>query len=187
MKELLLVIGAYALGNIMTAHLLGKIFYGRDIRKEGSGNIGARNAGRIFGRRAFVITFFGDAFKGAGIILLASWLDCSSEWQLTMLLAVIIGHIYPVVFKFSGGKGMSTFIGGIMIFDPLLFAIFIGVFLIFYLILRSLTLAGMVAVVCLSILIFLLSYSMITIIVSLFLTAIIIFAHRQNIKEKITH
>ena len=187
MKELLLVIGAYSIGNIMTGHLLGKIFYGREIRKEGSGNAGARNAGRILGKKAFVITFFGDALKGVAAVLFAKWLDFPSEWQLLVLFAVIIGHVFPVAFKFGGGKGMSTFIGGVLTFDPLLFSVFAGVFLIFYLIFRSLTLAGVVAVFFLPVLIRFFPYSAITILTSILLSAIIIFAHRQNIKEKIVH
>ena len=183
MKEILLIVCSYVVGNIMAGH----VFYGKTIRDEGSGNIGARNAGRVFGKKAFVITFFGDATKGAGVVLAAKYLGLPSEWQLLALLATIIGHIFPVIFNFHGGKGMSTFIGGLLVFDPLLFSAFASIFLIFFLIIKSLTLAGMIAVFILPVIIFLFSYSLNSVIAAIFISIIVIFTHRQNIKEKITH
>ena len=82
---------------------------------------------------------------------------------------------------------MSAFVGGVLAFHPLLFSIFACIFLIFFLIIRSLTLAGMIAVLILPVIIFLYSYSVPTVIAAIFISAIVVFAHRQNIKEKITH
>jgi glycerol-3-phosphate acyltransferase PlsY len=183
MKAFLLLVCAYLVGNIMAGH----VFYGRNIRNKGSGNAGARNAGRVYGKKAFVITFFGDAAKGAAAVLAAKYLGLSSEWQLLALLAVITGHIFPAAFHFRGGKGMSAFVGGVLAFHPLLFSIFACIFLIFFLIIRSLTLAGIIAVFILPVIILLYSYSVPTVIAAIFISAIVVFAHRQNIKEKITH
>lgn len=185
MKEIILLIFAYVIGNVLTGHVLAKIFYGKEIYHEGSGNAGARNAGRLFGKPAFVITFFGDAWKGAIVVLVARWLGCSLEWQLLLLLAVIIGHIFPVMLHFRGGKGMSSYIGGMLAFHPLLFSIFSGVFIVFYLILRSATLAGMAALLILPFFMIPFSFGWPAIIIAWIISMLVILAHRRNIIEKI--
>ncbi|MBS4179222.1 glycerol-3-phosphate acyltransferase [Lederbergia citrea] len=180
-----MLIGAYLLGNILTGYVLAKFFYNKDIHQEGSGNVGARNAGRLFGKKAFVITFLGDALKGACAVLFAKWLGLAFDWQLFILFTVIVGHVFPLVLHFKGGKGMSTYIGGMLTFQPLLFSAFAGVFIIFYFIFKSLTSAGMAAVAVLPIILIIFSFELPVIINACLLSAIVIFAHRHNIKEKI--
>lgn len=140
-----LLIGSYLIGNFLTAAVVGKYFFRQNIRMEGSGNPGARNAGRVFGKKAFVVTFVGDAMKGALVILIAKWIGVGASLQLLALIAVMIGHIYPVFYKFRGGQGVSTFIGGMLAFSPLVVACFVGAFLVLYLLFKSFTLAGLSA------------------------------------------
>lgn len=185
MREILLLASAYGLGNILTGYLLGKLFYGKNIRIEGSGNAGARNAGRLLGRKAFVLTFLGDALKGAIAVLAAKWIGLPEAWQLFALLAVILGHIYPIIFQCKGGKGMSTLIGGLIAFNVGVFAAFAGCFLLFFLIKRSATLAAMMALSILPILMIIFTYSIEAIIAVFVISLIIVLQHRQNIKEKI--
>ncbi|MCJ8009062.1 glycerol-3-phosphate acyltransferase [Lederbergia wuyishanensis] len=185
MKEIAWLLGAYLLGNILTGYVLAKFFYHKNIHNEGSGNVGARNAGRIFGKKAFVITFFGDAAKGAIIVLITKWLGFSVDLQILALLAVVLGHIYPILFHFKGGKGMSTFIGGLLAFHPLLFSAFAAVFILFYIILKSLTLAGMVAVALLPAIMYFFQFNIYPIFYIILLSATVILAHRQNIRDKI--
>ena len=71
----------------------------------GSGNPGARNAGRLFGKKAFVATFVGDALKGALAVCAAKWLGFDAIVELLALVAVMLGHVFPVLLKFRGGKG----------------------------------------------------------------------------------
>ena len=129
---ILLLVGSYLLGNVLTGSIISKLFYKKEIRAEGSGNPGARNAGRLYGKKAFIITFLGDAVKGIIAVLVARLIGLGPEIELLALFAVVLGHVYPVLFKFHGGKGISTFIGGFLLFNPLVFAVFIGVFLILY-------------------------------------------------------
>ena len=117
-----------------------------DIRSGGSGNPGARNAGRLFGKKAFVVTFVGDALKGAIVVGVAGWFDFGAAVELLALVAVMLGHVFPIFLKFRGGKGVSTFIGGLLVFDPLLFAVFVGLFLLGYPLLKSFTIAGLLAI-----------------------------------------
>ncbi|MBS4220245.1 glycerol-3-phosphate acyltransferase [Bacillus sp. FJAT-49711] len=185
MRETLLFLGAYVIGNILTGYVLAKLFYHKNIQVEGSGNAGARNAGRILGKKAFVITFFGDAGKGAIVVLIAKLLEFSIVAQLLILFAVILGHIFPILFHFKGGKGMSTFIGGLLAFDPLLFSAFAGVFILFYFFIKSLTIAGMAAVALLPAIMYFYHFDLYPILSAILLSAMVIFAHRQNILDKI--
>ena len=143
MTLILLVIGSYLLGNVLTGSIISNLIYKKNIRAEGSGNPGARNAGRIFGKKAFIATFIGDALKGALAVLIAKWIGLGPTGELLALFAVTSGHVFPILLKFRGGMGVSTFIGGMLVFNPLLFTVFICVFLVFYPFLKSFTLAGM--------------------------------------------
>ena len=69
METAILLIVAYVVGNLLTATVVGKLFYKQDIRIEGSGNPGARNAGRVLGKTAFTLVFLGDALKCAIVVL----------------------------------------------------------------------------------------------------------------------
>ncbi|WP_108671928.1 glycerol-3-phosphate acyltransferase [Peribacillus acanthi] len=143
MNVYLYFILCYFIGNLMTGYTIVKLSQNKDIRDLGSGNVGARNAGRLFGKKFFVITFLGDALKGALVIYLGQSLDYSPGVQLVGLELAVIGHILPVVLRFNGGKGVSTFIGGMLAFNPLVAVVIIGAFLIMYPFTKSFTIAGL--------------------------------------------
>ncbi|MCJ7840826.1 glycerol-3-phosphate acyltransferase [Lederbergia sp. NSJ-179] len=185
MIEIIFFLFAYFIGNLLTGQLLAKGFYHKDLYLEGSGNVGARNAGRIFGKTAFLLTFFGDAGKGAIVMICSQYMGLPPSKQLLALFLAILGHIFPVLFRFKGGKGMATFIGGVLAFHPLLFALFVGVFLCLYVLMRSLTMAGMIAVVSLPMIMVFYSYSTIEIILSFCISGLVLFAHRQNMKLRV--
>lgn len=142
----LLLIGAYGVGNFLTATFVGKLFYLRNIRLEGSGNPGARNMGRVFGKKAFVATFIGDALKGVIVVLMAKWLGFTESIQLLSLLAAMLGHIFPIFSKFRGGEGISTFIGGMLAFNPLVVGLFVAAFLVLQPLLKSFSATGLTAI-----------------------------------------
>lgn len=111
-KNVLLIIAAYLLGNISPAILLGKV-HGIDIKKEGSGNAGTTNVLRVLGKKAAVVTLVIDIFKG----FLAAWLGFSlGDYRIGTLCAaaVFCGHIWPCFFQFKGGKGVATAFGAIL-------------------------------------------------------------------------
>src|SRR5688572_6996568 len=97
--------GAYLLGCLSTGYYLYLARTGRDIRQFESGATGARNVGRAMGRWGFFLTLLGDFGKGA----LAVWAThrlCANEVAAAIsLLAVVVGHIWPVQLRFRGGKG----------------------------------------------------------------------------------
>ncbi|QCR34507.1 glycerol-3-phosphate acyltransferase [Lysinibacillus sp. SGAir0095] len=122
----------------MTAFIVGK-WYRVDLRQQKSRNLGARNAGRVLGRLAFVITLLGDALKGILVIILGQVMDFE-QWILAIgMLFVIVGHLYPVFLSFHGGKGVATFIGAGLYLEPILFIWMIVGTLLLFIFVRNLT------------------------------------------------
>jgi acyl phosphate:glycerol-3-phosphate acyltransferase len=115
---------SYLAGNLMTAWWIGK-WKKVNLQQENSGNLGARNAGAVLGKPAFFLTFFGDALKGA-VIIAAGYIMHFPGWVIaTGGFLVILGHLFPFWLKGKGGKGISTFIGSGLAFDPILFSLFV--------------------------------------------------------------
>ena len=115
---IVLVIGAYFLGNISPSTILAKR-RGLDIKKEGSGNAGTTNALRVMGKKAGVITLVIDICKGVLAVLLAE-LIAGEACGMYCAVAVIIGHVWPLVYKFKGGKGVATTFGALVAINPML-------------------------------------------------------------------
>lgn len=143
MKEIIFYFICYFIGNLMTGFAVVKYFHRKDIREQGSGNVGARNAGRIYGKNAFILTFIGDALKGSLVIICGQMLDFTETQQLIGLTLAVIGHMKPVLLGFKGGKGVSTFIGGIITFEPVLALVIIIGFLLVFVVTKSFTKAGL--------------------------------------------
>jgi len=106
-----IALAAYLLGSIPFGYLIVKL-RGADIRKSGSGNIGAANVMRNAGAVAGVLTLLLDAAKGYLAVWLASrWTGGSIRWMTVAAVAAVLGHMYPVWLKFKGGKGVATGLG----------------------------------------------------------------------------
>ena len=109
-KLLGIFILAYALGNFSPAYLCGKLFGHFDIRERGSGNAGTTNVVRELGWRYGVLVFVLDALKGAAAVALGKWL-AGSPGIAAAGFGVVIGHDFPVLLNFRGGKGVATTMG----------------------------------------------------------------------------
>lgn len=140
----LYLICSYLIGTFLTAWWVGK-WKKTDLSKIRSGNLGARNAGAVLGKGAFVITFLGDALKGALIVLIGSYYNFSVEIIAIGGLFAILGHLFPFWLKFKGGKGIATFIGIGLVLSPMLFGIMAACFIIFIALSRSATLSMLLA------------------------------------------
>ncbi|MBZ5203008.1 glycerol-3-phosphate acyltransferase [Planomicrobium chinense] len=137
-------IAAYMIGNILTAWWVGK-WKGIDLRKERSGNLGARNAGAVIGKSAFVLTFLGDAAKGAVVVALGHYAGLA-EWVVSVGgLSVICGHLFPLWLKGRGGKGIATFIGVSLSLAPFFFLVMFLAFALAFPLLKSATLTMLVS------------------------------------------
>jgi glycerol-3-phosphate acyltransferase PlsY len=113
-------VAAYLLGSIPFGLVLSRLFAGADVRKEGSGNIGATNVARVAGPLAGVLTLLLDAAKGAGAVLLAARLSGdSATWMMIGGLAALIGHCYSIWLNFKGGKGVATAAGVFLVLSAI--------------------------------------------------------------------
>lgn len=143
MHDLIIVAVAYCLGCLQTGYYWVRFLTGRDLRCLGSGGTGARNAGRVLGRRGFVLTLLGDVGKGALAVALAVWL-CVSPWAVAaVLVAVTVGHVWPVQLRFHGGRGVAVGIGALVVYDVRLFGILVAVTLLGYVITRRFQASGL--------------------------------------------
>lgn len=111
---------AYLLGSIPVGWLIANIFYHKDIRQEGSGNIGATNALRIFGTKIGILVLLLDMMKGVMAVLIAKQVIPGAHPLVSIAgLVAILGHIFPVWLKFRGGKGVATAAGVFAALAPL--------------------------------------------------------------------
>jgi glycerol-3-phosphate acyltransferase PlsY len=121
---LIAVILAYLLGSIPTAVWVGRIFYGIDIRTQGSGNAGATNTIRVLGLKAGLPVMVVDVFKGWLAVYIANffytgWAGFPDliDFKIMLAVAAVVGHVFPVYVGFRGGKGIATLLGvGIALF-----------------------------------------------------------------------
>jgi acyl phosphate:glycerol-3-phosphate acyltransferase len=103
--------GGYLLGSIPFGVIVTRLGGAGDLRKIGSGNIGATNVLRTGRRDLALITLIGDGGKGAAAVLIALWLTKSAEMAAVAGGAAFLGHLFPVWLRFKGGKGVATFFG----------------------------------------------------------------------------
>lgn len=135
MDDFVLIIIAYVLGSIPSALWVGKIFYNKDIRQFGSGNLGATNTFRVLGKKAgFVVTLI-DILKGTVATLLPflSIFDSTSLNPLIIGMFAVVGHMFPIFAKFKGGKAVATSGGVILGYH---WPFFVVVLLAFFLVLK---------------------------------------------------
>jgi len=105
------LVGGYLLGSIPFGVIVTRLGGAGDVRKIGSGNIGATNVLRTGRRDLALITLIGDGGKGAVAVLLAGWIFKSAEAAAIAGGAAFLGHLFPVWLRFKGGKGVATFFG----------------------------------------------------------------------------
>lgn len=138
MERLICLIIGYVCGNFQTAYLMGKL-NGIDIREHGSGNAGTTNTLRVLGRKAGAVVFVGDVLKCALAIWISrflfgeSYVDIIYILTLYAALGTILGHNYPALLGFRGGKGMACTAGLMLFYHPWLLVICISTFLIIFL------------------------------------------------------
>ncbi|HOL18089.1 MAG TPA: glycerol-3-phosphate 1-O-acyltransferase PlsY [Bacillota bacterium] len=105
---------SYLLGAVPFGYILTKVIKKVDIRRYGSGNIGATNVLRLLGWRVALPVFLLDAAKGAGAVFIARAFGGQDSVQLAAALAALIGHSFPVFLGFRGGKGAATGLGALL-------------------------------------------------------------------------
>ena len=146
---------AYLLGSIPFGLLVGRLFGAADIRKTGSGNIGATNVARVAGPLAGILTLLLDAAKGAFAVVLAARLsEQSATWMMIAGLCALVGHCFPIWLGFRGGKGVATAAGAFLVLCP---PAFLGATILFVLVVlywRFVSLASISAAAAMPLLIY---------------------------------
>src|SRR5215510_15765220 len=117
METFLLVLFAYVLGSVPTGYILGSLA-GVDVRKAGSGNVGATNVARVVGKRHGIFTLVADIAKGFVPVVIALHLGLTSTATAFVGVAAFLGHLYPVFLRFQGGKGVATALGVFLGLSP---------------------------------------------------------------------
>lgn len=111
---------AYLIGGIPFGYILVRLKTGEDVRAKGSGNIGATNVLRTAGRNLGIVTLLLDIAKGFFAVWLTGALTGGAiEWTSAAAAAVMIGHAFPVLLKFQGGKAVASFLGAFLYLAPL--------------------------------------------------------------------
>jgi acyl phosphate:glycerol-3-phosphate acyltransferase len=143
---LLVAAYSYLLGSISFGYLLVRIFYGKDIRETGSGNIGATNVSRTSpALGAFTLVL--DTLKGAGAVVLTRALFPGRPVLLSAsAFFAIVGHVFPVWLNFRGGKGVATGLGSFLVFLPKTVVVLMGIFVALFVAFRYVSLASLLAV-----------------------------------------
>jgi acyl phosphate:glycerol-3-phosphate acyltransferase len=114
-SDIILLLFAYLLGSISFGIVLTKLAGVGDIRKQGSGNIGATNVLRVAGKKLAIVTLLLDSLKGVFAVMLATILASSQQVILLAAFLSVIGHIFPIWLKFKGGKGVATTLAVLLI------------------------------------------------------------------------
>ncbi len=152
----LLLIVAYLFGSFPSAFILLKITQKKDIRSEGSGNVGAMNALRASKKKwiALVVLIL-DLFKGAFPAYYFTRIVVADEIFLLILVSgVLFGHVFPVWLKFKGGRGLAVVAGALLVIEPVLVLIWLISWAIFFVIIRKHIIASMIATALLPLIVY---------------------------------
>jgi glycerol-3-phosphate acyltransferase PlsY len=177
------IIVAYLIGSIPTGMILSKVFANKDIRKEGSGNIGATNVSRTLGKKLGFMTLGGDLAKGFLPVFLVSYFLSSTMLACVAGLAAFLGHLFPLYLKFRGGKGVATALGIFLYLAPLVILIEIVIFGLVVALWRYVSLGSLTAAATMPLLLFLFSFPGSIVLLSFTLAFLIFFSHRGNIQR----
>lgn len=189
----LFIIISYLVGSIPTGLLVAKATGGGDIRKAGSGNIGATNVTRLLGKKLGLMTLLGDVLKAAIPMLAVSWYFVhtgislsAQELDLAVSLcggAAFLGHIFPVYLKFKGGKGVATALGVFIVLEPV--AVLISLFLFIGVVYFSgfVSVGSLIVSALMTLWIWLLGGSPYHVFLAFFIAVLIWMKHMDNIKR----
>jgi glycerol-3-phosphate acyltransferase PlsY len=182
MEIFLISIVSYIIGSIPFGFILTKIFLEQDIRKIGSGNIGATNALRTGNKTIGYSTLLLDILKA--VITLIFLKIYYSEYLFISALCIFLGHVFPIWLKFKGGKGVATYVGILLCINPFLGLIFVCVWFLIFSLTKFSSLSSILSTLSIPLYIFIFLNNQ-NIIFFLIMFILIFFTHRENIKRLI--
>lgn len=200
-KFIIIALVSYLLGSLNFSIIVSKKFANKDIRESGSGNAGATNMLRTYGKKFALLTMIGDIIKVAVAILIAFLVlnaplefmfktHQSDEFAAQIMLYkafsgffCVLGHIFPLYFKFKGGKGVAACTGMVILVDWRIALILFAIFAIVVLCSKWISLGSIIISVFYPILIFVFYKNSLLTIIAVLFAFIVVVAHRENIKR----
>ncbi len=183
MTEVLAVLGGYLLGSLPFGYWLPRLFRGEDIRTHGSGNVGATNVFRVYGRRLGAAVALLDVAKGFAAALLGLWAGGALIGVLAGA-AAMLGHARPVFLRFQrGGKMVATGGGAALALAPLAALCCLGVWLAVFLLTRYASIASIATALALVVFVWFFSYPWPVLVFAVASAAAVVALHRHNIRR----
>lgn len=176
----LAVVSAYLCGSIPTGVLIARRL-GVEVRKVGSGNIGATNVARSAGKKAGLLTLVGDAAKGLIPVLVVRFLNLGETTVAATAVAALLGHLFPLFLGFSGGKGVATGLGVFLGLAPYAILLALLLFLAVFALFRIVSLSSLVATAATPLLLLMLAHPRAHVVAGLVIALLIITRHHENI------
>lgn len=185
MIEYLPIAIAYLLGSLSSAVIVARVMGLKDPREMGSGNPGATNVLRYGGKVAAIATLIGDIAKGVAAVLIARALEADAVIVAAAMVAVFIGHLFPVFFGFKGGKGVATALGVYLAAHLWIGLAVAGSWVVIAAVTRYSSLAALVATALTPLFVWIWLPHPAYLIGSVVLAAILFWRHRTNIQRLI--
>lgn len=184
MKYILLAVVSYLIGDISFAYILGKILTKKDVRDYGSGNAGATNAIRAFGKKVGALVFIGDVLKGVVAVILGKNAAGLTGAYLAGAFA-IIGHNWPVFLNFKGGKGVATTVGVMLFVNAQLTLICVCIGALIMLFTKTVSIGSILGMAFAPIgaILFVHPFNKELLLFCIFIAGMSVFRHKENIKR----
>lgn len=179
------IVGSYLIGSVSSAILICKLCRLPDPRTDGSKNPGTTNVLRIGGKLPALLTLVGDAAKGALPVYFSMLWQQNMQLSLACFLAAFLGHLYPIFFRFQGGKGVATLIGGLFALDWWLGLAFVVTWLLTVLLFRISSLGAILAAILLPVYSFYFWGELQAVGFILIMVGFLLYRHRANITRLI--
>tara|TARA_B100001057_G_scaffold217305_1_gene217531 strand:- start:3274 stop:3864 length:591 start_codon:yes stop_codon:yes gene_type:complete len=184
-NQILYIFIAYFIGSISFGILASKIFNIADPRAMGSKNPGATNVLRTGNKYAAVFTLLGDMLKATLVVGIALSLDFSGNFLTAAILAVLLGHMYPIFYNFKGGKGVATALGILLAINWELALFTLLIWIIIFFVSKYSSLSAIIAAIASPLIAYTLNQDQHIIIISVVLAILILFRHKKNIQNLI--
>ena len=179
---LLCILLPYLLGSINPAIIISGASFRDDVRKHGSGNAGTTNMLRTYGKKAAVAVFALDMLKGAVAVLLGRLLFGIDGGALAGFF-VAFGHMFPVYYKFRGGKGVACLATVILVISPITFLFLLGVFLVVAIGTRMVSLASVMCALLYPLILRAFANYGLNVAMAVLATCFVVYMHRENLKR----
>jgi glycerol-3-phosphate acyltransferase PlsY len=181
--DVVLLLIAYLLGSISVGLLLARLRGGVNLRKSGSGNIGATNVARTLGKGAGILTLLGDGAKGLIAVLLAQAYGSSLFTTAAVALVAVLGHMFPLYHRFRGGRGVATALGVLLPTLPLPLVGGVVIWIAVVALWHYVSAGSMLAAIAVPIFAVLLSYPPPLVLTATVIALLVLYKHRDNMQR----